>query len=141
MCGSRNDTPEQPRDKGFVNEPPVYSRLAWGCSSAGRAPRSHRGGQGFESPHLHHFPDVLGALAEAGPGSAEPSFQRAYDEAARLDARMSQLRAAVRLCRLWRDQGNLEQGRRVLQAIYETFTEGFATVDLTEARELLQSLS
>ena len=27
----------------------------WGCSSAGRAPRSHRGGQGFESPHLHHF--------------------------------------------------------------------------------------
>src|SRR5450759_2727196 len=29
------------------------SSLAWGCSSAGRAPRSHRGGQGFESPHLH----------------------------------------------------------------------------------------
>src|SRR3954469_14450348 len=28
----------------------------WGCSSAGRAPRSHRGGQGFESPHLHHLP-------------------------------------------------------------------------------------
>ena len=27
---------------------------SWGCSSAGRAPRSHRGGQGFESPHLHH---------------------------------------------------------------------------------------
>ena len=33
-------------------------RLArsWGCSSAGRAPRSHRGGQGFESPHLHQSP-------------------------------------------------------------------------------------
>ena len=29
---------------------------AWGCSSAGRAPRSHRGGQGFESPHLHQPP-------------------------------------------------------------------------------------
>ena len=29
-------------------------RGPWGCSSAGRAPRSHRGGQGFESPHLHH---------------------------------------------------------------------------------------
>ena len=28
---------------------------SWGCSSAGRAPRSHRGGQGFESPHLHHL--------------------------------------------------------------------------------------
>ena len=35
--------------------PPDLSGVApWGCSSAGRAPRSHRGGQGFESPHLHH---------------------------------------------------------------------------------------
>lgn len=25
----------------------------WGCSSAGRAPRSQRGGRGFESHHLH----------------------------------------------------------------------------------------
>ena len=33
----------------------------WGCSSAGRAPRSHRGGQGFESPHLHHSPHLTGA--------------------------------------------------------------------------------
>jgi hypothetical protein len=33
--------------------------LAWGCSSAGRAPRSHRGGQGFESPHLHQPPAPL----------------------------------------------------------------------------------
>ncbi len=27
--------------------------MSRGCSSAGRAPRSHRGGRGFESPHLH----------------------------------------------------------------------------------------
>ena len=27
----------------------------WGCSSAGRAPRSQRGGRRFESDHLHHF--------------------------------------------------------------------------------------
>ena len=26
----------------------------WGCSSAGRASRSQRGGRGFESLHLHH---------------------------------------------------------------------------------------
>ena len=26
----------------------------WGCSSAGRAPALHAGGQGFESPQLHH---------------------------------------------------------------------------------------
>ena len=27
----------------------------WGCSSGGRAVRSQRTGQGFDSPHLHHF--------------------------------------------------------------------------------------
>src|SRR4029079_16653738 len=33
-----------------------FGRRPWGCGSAGRAPRSHGGGQGFESPHLHHLP-------------------------------------------------------------------------------------
>ena len=28
--------------------------LRWGCSSAGRAPALQAGGQGFDSPHLHH---------------------------------------------------------------------------------------
>lgn len=28
--------------------------ITWGCSSAGRASRSQRGGRGFESHHLHH---------------------------------------------------------------------------------------
>ena len=28
---------------------------SWGVSSAGRTPRLHRGGQGFESPTLHHL--------------------------------------------------------------------------------------
>ena len=47
----------RPRGSGPSREwrrPSVYFRLPWGCSSAGRALRSHRRGQGFESPHLHH---------------------------------------------------------------------------------------
>jgi hypothetical protein len=83
--------------------------------------------------------DLLLALSDANGDSADPWFQKAFDAAQRLDARMSQLRAAIRLCRLWRDQGNEEQGGRVLRAIYETFTEGFATLDLIEARTLLES--
>jgi hypothetical protein len=35
----------------------------------------------------------------------------------------------------------VEQGGRVLRAVYDTFTEGFATADLIEARVLLESLS
>lgn len=29
--------------------------IKWGCSSAGRAPALHAGGQEFEPPHLHHW--------------------------------------------------------------------------------------
>ncbi len=45
-------------DSGTVPRPRRPERR-WGCSSAGRAPRSHRGGQGFESPHLHQIPQPV----------------------------------------------------------------------------------
>jgi predicted ATPase len=83
--------------------------------------------------------DLLLAVADGDGAKAEPWFQRAFDVAGSLDARMSRLRAAVRLCRLWRDRGDAERGDRVLRGIYETFTEGFATVDLIEANDLLNN--
>jgi predicted ATPase/class 3 adenylate cyclase len=84
--------------------------------------------------------DLLLAFPGANSESADAWFQRALDVAQGLDARMSQLRAAVRLCRLRRDQGSAQQSDRVLRAVYETFTEGFATIDLIEARALLESV-
>jgi hypothetical protein len=85
--------------------------------------------------------DLVSGLPEAGGGGAEPWFQQAFDVAHDSGARMPELRAAIRLCRLWREQGNAEQGARVLRPLYETFTEGSATADLTEARVLLEGLS
>jgi predicted ATPase/class 3 adenylate cyclase len=85
--------------------------------------------------------DLLLALPKGDGGTAGSWYQRAFDGAQELDARMSQLRAAVRLARLWREQGELERGSRVLRALYETFTEGFATPDLVEANDLLTALS
>jgi predicted ATPase/class 3 adenylate cyclase len=84
--------------------------------------------------------DLLLALPQGNGTNPEPWFQRAFDIAQGLDARMSQLRAAVRLCRLRQDQDNGEHGSRALRAVYDTFTEGFTTADLTEARILLESL-
>lgn len=81
--------------------------------------------------------ELVLAVPEAGD-AAEPWFQQAFDMAKDLDARMSQLRAAVRLCRLWGDQGKASEGSRLLRAIFETFTEGFATADLRDAHELLE---
>ena len=64
-------------------------------------------------------------------------LQQAVEVAQELGARMLELRAAISLSRLWRDQGKAEQGRRVLSGAFEKFTEGFTTADLVEARELL----
>ena len=80
-------------------------------------------------------------LTAAGAADADTAdwFQRAFDNAGRAGVKMTQLRAALRLCRLWRNQGR-DDADRLLRSVYDTFTEGFATPDLTEARELLEGL-
>jgi predicted ATPase len=50
------------------------------------------------------------------------------------------LRAAMSLARLWRDQGKPQQARELLTPIYGWFTEGFDTLDLKEAKALLEEL-
>ena len=40
--------------------------LRWGCSSAGRAPALHAGGQEFEPPHLHQSTGKVGKRKRAG---------------------------------------------------------------------------
>jgi tetratricopeptide (TPR) repeat protein len=76
-------------------------------------------------------------LAVSGPDAAEPWFQRTFDVAGEVEARMSQLRAAMRLTRLWRAAGRRRDGTDMLRGVYDAFTEGFDTLDLIEARALL----
>ena len=45
------------------------------------------------------------------------------------------------LARLWRDQGKVRQARELLAPVYEWFTEGFDTLDLKEAKALLDELA
>jgi hypothetical protein len=42
------------------------------------------------------------------------------------------------LARLWRDQGKVQQARELLAPIYGWFTEGFDTLDLKDAKALLE---
>ena len=81
------------------------------------------------------------ACSPENPAEAEPWFQQALEIAQERQAHMLELRAAVSLSRVWRNQGKAEQGRRVLSEAYGRFTEGFTTVDLQEARTLLAELS
>ena len=52
-----------------------------------------------------------------------------------------ELRAAMSLARLWRDQGKPQLARELLAPVYGWFTEDFDTRDLKEAKALLESLS
>jgi class 3 adenylate cyclase/DNA-binding SARP family transcriptional activator/predicted ATPase len=72
---------------------------------------------------------------------AETWLQRALDVARRQQAKSLELRAATSLARLWRDQGKHREARDMLAPVYGWFTEGFGTVDLREARELLDQLA
>src|SRR5207249_4962285 len=83
--------------------------------------------------------DLLLLLPEPHGPDAEAWFQRAFDVARDLDARMIQLRAAIGLCRSRRERGDAQHGREMLNAAYSTFTEGFTTPDLTDARHLLDT--
>jgi predicted ATPase len=51
------------------------------------------------------------------------------------------LRAAVSLARLCRDQGRNSEARDLLAPVYGWVTEGFATMDLKEAKALLDELA
>jgi len=72
---------------------------------------------------------------------AEACFHRAIAVAREQNARTLELRAATSLARLWRDQGKWDEARDLLAPVYGWFTEGFDTLDLKEAKALLNDLT
>ena len=77
----------------------------------------------------------------AQAGGAEACVQQALAVARRQQAKSLELRAAMSLARLWRQQGKRDKARELLAPIYGWFTEGFDTADLQEAKALLETLS
>ena len=71
---------------------------------------------------------------------AEACLRRAISVARGQGAKLWELRAAGSLSRLWRDQGRRAEAHDLLAPVYGRFTEGFATPDLIEAKELLDAL-
>jgi class 3 adenylate cyclase/predicted ATPase len=87
---------------------------------------------------------VAGEVALLSPErdatKAETYFERALAVARAQKAKSWELRAAMSMARLWRDQGKPQQARGLLAPVYEWFTEGLDTLDLKEARALLGEL-
>ena len=71
---------------------------------------------------------------------AEAYFERALAVARKQQAKSWELRVAMSMARLWRDQGKRQEARDLLAPVYGWFTEGFDTLDLKEAKALLDEL-
>jgi predicted ATPase len=87
---------------------------------------------------------IAGEIARKAPEpdapKAEAYFERALSVARQQQAKSWELRAAMSLARLWRDQGKVQQARELLAPVYGWFAEGFDTRDLKEAKALLEEL-
>ena len=83
----------------------------------------------------------IALMSHEDAAKAERYFERALAVARQQQAKSWELRAAMSLARLWRDQGNVHQARELLAPIYGWFTEGFDTRDLKEAKALLNELA
>ena len=86
---------------------------------------------------------VRGELLRAGhdPAAAEHSLCQAIDIAQQQSAKFWELRAAISLARLWREQGKRKEARDLLAPVYGWFTEGFDTPVVKETKALLDTLA
>ena len=72
---------------------------------------------------------------------AEADFREAIALAQKMGAKAYELLATMSLARLLASQGRRGEAHSMLAEIYNWFTEGFDTVDLKEAKALLDELS
>jgi predicted ATPase len=85
--------------------------------------------------------EILLTSAMRDEKRGEEYFAHALAVARHQQAKSWELRAAMSLARLWRDQGKVREARELLAPVYVWFTEGFDTRDLKEAKALLEELA
>jgi len=94
----------------------------------------------FELPNLLRArAEVLLATSRENWPAAEASLMASLDCARQQSALGWELRAAIALGRLWTDHGRGGEARTLLADLYERFTEGFETADLSEAERQLRA--
>jgi predicted ATPase len=114
---------------------------AWRCIDEAMAVVKTTGETCFEAD-IHR---VAGAIALKLPqpdaAKAEVYFERALAVARGQHAKSWELRAAMSMARLWRDRGKRDEARNLLAPVYGWFTEGFDTMDLKQAKAILDELA
>jgi predicted ATPase len=96
----------------------------------------------FGEAEVHRVAGEITLMSpEPEAAKAEAYFERALSVARSQQAKSWELRAAMSMARLWRDRGKRKEARDLLAPVYGWFTEGFDTLDLKEAKTLLDELS
>ena len=94
----------------------------------------------FEA-EIHRVAGEIALKSPEGVAKAEAYFQHSLSVARAQQAKSWELRTAVSLAQLRRDQGKRDEARVVLIPVYARFAEGFDTRDLKEAKALLDELA
>jgi predicted ATPase len=85
--------------------------------------------------------EIMLKSPERDAAKAAAYFERALSVARKQQARSWELRAAMSMARLWRVQGKRDEARELLAPVYGWFTEGLDTLDLREAKALMEQLT
>jgi class 3 adenylate cyclase/predicted ATPase len=114
---------------------------AWRCIGEAMTSGETTGETWFEAD-IHRIAGEIEMLSpERDAAKAQTHFERALEIARVQQARSWELRAAMSMARLWRDQGKRPQAHDLLAPVYGWFTEGFDTLDLKDAKALLEELA
>jgi class 3 adenylate cyclase/predicted ATPase len=131
--------------------PHHISLLARACEIAGQIEEAlarleealqiaERTGERWFAAELNRHKGQL-LLRQGHTEAAEQLYRKALSIAEEQGAKLWELRAAASLARLRRDQGHRAEARDLLAPVYDWFTEGFDTPDLTETKALLDELN
>jgi predicted ATPase/class 3 adenylate cyclase len=97
--------------------------------------------QRFYEAELHRVRGAVIISENRRSAAGMASLDRAIDVARSQNSRFLELRACVTKARLWCDDGRRDAAREILAPVYHSFSEGLNTVDLSEARDLLEELA
>ena len=113
----------------------------WRCLSEAMTAVETTGERWFEAEVHRMAGEIALKSPQADAAKVQAHFERALTVARKQQAKSWELRAAMSMARLWRDQGKPQQARELLAPVYGWFTEGFDTLDLREAKALLEELA
>jgi predicted ATPase len=139
--------------ESVVHIPRAQAFLAWAYAELGQFEQAWQVlGEAIKSVEISNYRwwesetyrtagEISRRMPEPDEAKAESYFESALAVARGQRAKSWELRTAMSMARLWRDQGKRKQAHDLLAPVYGWFTEGFDTLDLKEARSLLGELA